>query len=316
MKKALCRTQVFFYCFTMITLCDYVQVPEEFAQCFYLQDYLSHLRIQWLTQDTINYYIQFIYRFIRKADFTTYKDFDNFLKVKFWYFNLADGKIWNNTLYKQYKCIKKYCDFLKDNELISSIHITKIPKVRTTTPLPKSLSEEDILKIREQVLKMNIHSWFLQMRNYMILETLLYTGMRRIELTQLKRSGIFDTHILIEQWKGQKDRIIYIPKSFSKQLKDWLEIQTKNMEYVFCDTSWNPISRNAVSCVFHRLEKAAWFKVHPHLLRHTYASMCVKKGINLYTLQQQMGHTSLKTTSIYLYLNSKENHEEMQKLRI
>ncbi len=300
----------------MITLCDYVRVTEEFAQDFYLQDYLSHLRIQWLTQDTINYYIQFICRFIRKTEFTTYKDFDNFLKVKFGYFNLADGKIWNNTLYKQYKTIKKYCDFLKENELISSVHITKIPRVRTTNPLPKSLSEEDIIKVREQVLKMNKNTSFLQMRNYMIVETLLYTGIRRIELTQLKRSGVFDTHILIEQGKGQKDRIIYIPKTFSKQLKDWLEIQTKNMEFVFCDKSGNQISRNAVSCVFHRLEQAVWFKVHPHLLRHTYASICVKRGINLYTLQQQMGHTSLKTTSIYLYLNSKENHEEMQKLRI
>jgi site-specific recombinase XerD len=88
------------------------------------------------------------------------------------------------------------------------------------------------------------------------------------------------------------------------------------MEYVFCDNWWNQMSRNAVSCVFHRLEKAVGLKVHPHLLRHTYASICVKRGINLYTLQQQMGHTSLKTTSIYLYLNSKENFEEMQKLRI
>jgi integrase len=69
----------------------------------------------------------------------------------------------------------------------------------------------------------------------MIIETLLYTGIRRIELTQLKRTGIYETHILVEQGKGQKDRIIYIPKTFAKQLKDWLEIQKRNMEYVFCD---------------------------------------------------------------------------------
>lgn len=300
----------------MITLCSYVKVSEDFSREFYMQDYLSYLRIQWLTIYTIEYYIQMIYRFIVLCEFKDYHDFDNFLKIKFGYYNLANRWISNNTIYKYYKCIKKYSDFLKENELISSIHITKIQRVKTTVPLPKSLSEEDIVKIREQILKMNKNNSFYQLRNYMIVETLLFTGIRRIEITQLKRTWIFDTHIIIEQGKGQKDRIVYIPKSFSKQLKDWLEIQNKNIEYVFCDKSWNQISRNAISCIFHHLEKAVGFKVHPHLLRHTYASICVKRGINLYTLQQQMGHTSLKTTSIYLYLNSKENLEEMQKLKI
>ncbi len=300
----------------MITLCQYVKVSEEFSRSFYMEDYLSHLRIQWLTVDTIEYYLSLIHRFINISDFKNYHDFDNFLKIKFAYYALANRGLGNNSIYKYYKCIKKYCDFLKENELVERVYISQIQRVKTTNPLPKALCEEDIIKLREQIMKMNHNNPFLQMRNYMIIETFLYTGIRRIELTRLKRSGVYENHIIIEQGKGQKDRIIYIPKSFSKQLKDWLEIQKRNDEYAFCDVWWNQISRNAVSCIFHRLEQALWFKVHPHLLRHTYASICVKRGINLYTLQQQMGHTSLKTTSIYLYLNNKETFEEMQKLRI
>lgn len=309
-------SDIFLCFFFMITLCPYLTISEDFDTKFLLSDYLSHLRIQWLTQDTIEFYLQVLERFIRFSEFKSHNDFNSFIKIKFAYYALSKRKIGNNTISKYYKCIKKYSEFLKENELVDKIYISQIQRVKVANPMPKALNEEDVRKMREQIMKMNPNNSFLQMRNYMIVETLIYTGIRRVELTQLKRKNIFDTYILIEQGKGQKDRIIYIPKSFSKQIKDWLEIQKRNNEYVFCGVWWGQLSRNAISCVFHRLEKVVWFKVHAHLLRHTYASICVKRGINLYTLQQQMGHTSLKTTSIYLYLNSKENHEEMQKLQI
>jgi integrase/recombinase XerD len=85
-----------------------------------------------------------------------------------------------------------------------------------------------------------------------------------------------------------KDRIIYTPEQFSRQLLDWLKIQNKNPLYVFCDKSGKPLTGNSIACLLKRIEKRVGFKVHPHLLRHTYASICVKRGINLHTLQQQM----------------------------
>lgn len=318
MQKANTPAQVIFLISSrMITICDHVTVTEDFARAFYYEEYYAHLRIQGLTYETREYYTRMIHQFVRFSSFTSYLDFSNFLKLKMAYFNLMGKGLWNNTIYKHYKCIKKYTDFLKSNELIEKVHITQIPKIKTTNPLPKSMSEEDVQKVREYMLRPWLYqSKFLQMRNYMIIETFLYTGVRRGELIKLRKWWVYDTHILIEQGKGQKDRIIYIPMKFSRQLREFIKMQDKNDEYVFCDLQGRNLTVSAVSCLFQRIEDNLKIKATAHLMRHTYASLCIKKGVNLYTLQQQMGHTSLKTTSIYLYLNSKETFEEMQKLRI
>jgi site-specific recombinase XerD len=301
----------------MITICPHVTVTEDFAKAFYYEEYYASLRIQWLTPDTREYYTRMIHQFVRFSSFTSYLDFTSFVKLKMAYYNLMGKNLWNNTIYKHYKCIKKYTDFLKNNELIDKVYITQIPKIKTTIPLPKSMSEEEVQMVREFMLRPWIHQTkFIQMRNYIIIETFLYTGLRRAELIRLKKNWVFETHILVEQGKGQKDRIVYIPKKFSQQLREFIRIQDKNDEYVFCDLQWRNLSVSAISCLFQRIEDNLKFKVTPHLMRHTYASLCVKRGINLHTLQQQMWHTSLKTTSIYLYLNNKETFEEMQKLRI
>jgi site-specific recombinase XerD len=294
-----------------------MDISDEVSKSFYLEEYLSELRIQWLTHSTIGYYIGMVHMFIRYSEFTSYIDFNNFVKLKMAYYDLSWKKMGNNTIYKHYKCIKKYSDFLKSNELIDKVHINQIPKIKTTTPLPKSMNDEDIQKLREYILRPWVHqNPFIRMRNYILIEIFLHTGLRRAEIINLKKSRVFETHIVVEQGKGQKDRIIYTPQKFSKQLHEYIKLQSKNSEYVLCDNKWNQLWVSAISCLFRRIKHALDISLYPHLLRHTYASICVKRGINLYTLQQQMWHSSLKTTSIYLYLNSKENLEEMQKLKI
>ncbi|MDD2694239.1 MAG: site-specific integrase [Candidatus Gracilibacteria bacterium] len=301
----------------MLKVNHYMPIPEEVVSSFYLEEYLSQLRIEGLTHNTIGYYIGMLHLFIRHSSFSSYLDFGNFVKLKMAYYNLSGKNMGNNTIYKHYKCIKKYSDFLKESELIDKVHINQIPKIKTTNPLPKAMTEEDILKMREYILRPGVHQTkFIQMRNYILVETFLHTGLRRAEIINLKRNGVYETHIIVEQGKGQKDRIIYIPQKFSRQLQEYIEIQDKNSIYVFCDLQGRQLGVSAISCLFRRIKEALKINLSPHLLRHTYASICVKRGINLYTLQQQMGHTSLKTTSIYLYLNSKETFEEMQKLRI
>jgi integrase/recombinase XerD len=107
--------------------------------------------------------------------------------------------------------------------------------------------------------------------------------MRRIELVNLKKEDIFNQYIKINNWKWNKDRIIYITKEFSKFIQDYINIQKKNNDYLFCDYQWKQLDRNALSKIFTRIKKKTNIYLSPHLVRHTYASLCVKKWINLYT---------------------------------
>lgn len=280
---------------------------------FMFEEYKSYLRIQGLTLDTQRFYLSYIYRFINFTWFDSIDCFDNLLKLKVWYNNLPNKKISNNTIDKYYKAIKKYSLFLLDGEVIQNKYFNKLQKVKISKSLPKSLSLENIEKINDYILS-HYQLNFYKYRNYTIFQTLLNTGIRRNELVHIKKEDVFSQYIKINKWKWNKDRIVYITNDFSKVIQNYLKLQTKSKEYVFCDYHGERLDRDALSKIFTRIKNKTWIYLSPHLLRHTYASLCVKKWINLYTLQQQMGHTDLKTTSIYLYLNSKENWEEMQKL--
>ena len=292
-----------------------INIDEETLETFLLDDYRIFLKVQGLTQETILFYLKYILRFIKYSKLYKLDTFNNYLKIKISYNKLFDRELKNNTLDKFRKWLIKYYSFLVENEIVEKNYWKQLTKVKQTKSLPNSLSEDEVEIINNHILK-NYKIDFYRYRSYMLFNTILNTWLRRNELTRLKKENITTQYIKIENWKGQKDRIIYIPKSFSKQLSDYLEIQNKNNIYVFCNAWWKQLTNDWVNRIFKSLKNWTGIKVYPHLVRHTYASFCVKKGINIYTLQQQMGHTDLKTTSIYLYLNSKENWEEIQKLII
>lgn len=290
-----------------------IHFDEEVVNEFLLDEYRVFLKTQWLTINTIDFYISYLQRFIRYSKLKELDEFKNFLKIKVAYNKLFDRTLKNNTLDKYRKSLIKYYSFLIDNEMCESNFWRKLLKVKIPKQLPSSLSLEDINTINEFILK-DYEIDFYRYRAYMIFNTFLYTGLRKFELILLKKKNIDTKFIKVESWKGQKDRIIYISQKFSKLLQDYLKIQDKNDEYLFCKADWWQLNINWIDWLFKRIKDKTQIKVYPHLLRHTYASMCVKKWINIYTLQQQMGHTDLKTTSVYLYLNSRENWEEVQKL--
>ena len=290
-------------------------IEENTYENFLIDDYRIFLKVQWLTHETIIFYIKYLIRFIKYSRIDDIENFKNHLKIKVSYNKLFDRELKNSTLDKFRKGLIKYYSFLIDNEIVDKNYWKKLTVVKKIKSLPNSLSDEEIEIINTHILQ-NYKIDFFRYRTYMIFNTILNTWIRRSELTHLKKESINNKFIKIVNWKWQKDRIIYISKSFSKQLNDYIEIQEKNNEYLFCDSRWRQLTNDWISRLFISLKKGSWIKVHPHLVRHTYASLCVKRWINIYTLQQQMWHTDLKTTSIYLYLNSRENWEEIQKLII
>lgn len=290
-----------------------IHVKEELIREFLLDDYRVFLKVQWLTYDTIWFYISYIHRFFLYSKITEIKDFNNLLKIKVAYNKLFDRDIKNSSVDKYRKSLLKYYSFLVENEIVEKNYAKQLTKVKIAKQLPSSLSENDIERINSHILQYYTLDFY-RYRAYMIFNIILNTGLRRSEVIKLKKASITPQYIKVINGKGQKDRIIYIPKAFSKQLQDYLEIQNKNEEFVFCTPDGRQLWVNGVNRIFRSLRKELNINVYPHLVRHTYASLCVKRGINIYTLQQQMGHTDLKTTSIYLYLNSRENWEEIQKL--
>jgi len=289
-------------------------IEEEIANNFLLDEYRLFLKVQWLSIDTIAYYINYIYLFIKYSKLKELNDFNNKLKIKISYNKLFDTSFKESTLIKYRKTIIKYYTFLINEELVDSNYWKTIQSIKPQKSLPKSLDEKYIPTITKYIIN-NFKKDFYKYRALTIFNTFINTWVRRTELINIKKCNISPQYIKIESWKWNKDRLIYISKEYYKSIKDYLELIENNSQYLFSEPNWKQMSKTWVNKIFAKIKKWLQIDIYPHLLRHTYASLCVKKWINLYTLQQQMWHSDLKTTSIYLYLNSRESWEEIQKLQ-
>lgn len=294
------------------------RVPTDIVSAFYLKEYALQMKSEGLTWLTIEYHLTYTYQFIKFSKFEDPRDYWNIVKIRFSYLGLFEGEkenLSNDTRYKYYKTIKKYSEFLRDMEIIEDIQITKIKKPRLAKTLPYSLDEDGIEKLYDALVKHNSYSKFYNMRNYVMVETMIYSGLRRAEVANLKVSDFKKDHIFVRSGKGQKDRAVPLPKKLQETLTGWLDIRKKLPgESIFCDAFGGELKTRAISDVFNRISKRLWFRVHPHMLRHSYATMCVKKWVNIYSIQQAMWHSDIRITSQYFQMGIKEQVEEMQKL--
>ena len=141
------------------------------------------------------------------------------------------------------------------------------------------------------------------------------TGMRREELVQLKIEQIDSARMLIHirQGKRKKDRDVMLSPRLLQELRDyWRTAKRKPTTYLFPSQGRQPkddvpmTSKSVWDAVHQAATQAGLNKrVHPHTLRHCFATHMLEAGADLRTIQLLLGHADLKTTSRYLHLSER-----------
>jgi len=131
-------------------------------------------------------------------------------------------------------------------------------------------------------------------------------GLRMSEVRNLHVSDIDSDRmqILIRSGKGKKTRYSLLGKRALELLRDYYR-RYRPQDYLFPgQIPTQPLSERTIEVIFKRALKLAEIKKsgYFHCLRHTFATHLLEQGTNLRVLQQLMGHTSLKTTSVYLHV--------------
>lgn len=148
-------------------------------------------------------------------------------------------------------------------------------------------------------------------RNIMILKTFLFSGLRRSELLNLQKSDITRDYILVRQGKGNKDRTVYIPEDFSRELHDFCA-KIPHPTAVFVNKFGNPISLMVIRRLFDELNKFSSIHLYPHRLRHEYGNRLSELKVAPAIIRDQMGHSSIATTDKYIVTRDSHRKSAIQ----
>ncbi len=176
-----------------------------------------------------------------------------------------------------------------------------IERPRKEQKLPSILAKEDILKM------INLTK---NLKHKCIISLLYSSGLRRSELLDLKLTDINSNSMLIKvrQAKGNRDRYTVINQVVLNNLRAYYKIYKPKL-YLF--EAIKPGKKYSPTSVFKVVTQAAKKakinqSVHPHMLRHSFATHLLEEGIDLRYIQVLLGHNSSKTTEIYTHVAIKK----------
>lgn len=246
---------------------------------------------------TLEFYKQKIECFIVYSDCEDISIFENSDLFEKNFLKIHNSKLAHNTKMKILATLQQFWDFLLKKQIITQNLSREFgkPKIQKIPIIPNTENE---LSLIYRALD-NRYSGNLYVRNRLIFDLFLYSGIRHDELISLKKEDIFFDRITIKSWKGGKFRVVGIPTQLGQELLHFSKNLPKE-EYIFPWREWNKATTRMISAIFQNIRKITKISVYPHKLRHTYATECLKNKMDIYTLQQQLGHTNMKTTAIYL----------------
>jgi len=211
---------------------------------------------------------------------------------------LAQLKKWNksdNTINVHLNALKFFYEKVLNKKLT-----IKIEHQRVRRQLPTFLDKEETQKL------------FMAITNpkHQLMIKLLYaTGMRVSELSNLrvKDFEFNNNYGWIRDGKGGKDRLFVVALKLKKELLYWVSINNlKDDEWLFSGRGKNHISTQTIQLIIKNAARNARIKknVHPHTLRHSFATHLIQNGYAVTEVQPLLGHNSINTTMIYLHLAS------------
>jgi site-specific recombinase XerD len=196
--------------------------------------------------------------------------------------------------------------YTKTLKKVWSIEETPYPK--KTLHMPTILSQEEVARLIDAA-RPPFHRTLLM--------ALYATGLRRAELARLKVSDVDSKRMVIHvrSGKGRKDRDVMLsPKLLEALREHWRGLQRKPSAWLFPGNRWHtgdtPITTKVVwnACKDAAQRAGLQKDVHPHTLRHCFATHLLEAGADLRTIQILLGHRDLKETTIYLHLSQRHLH--------
>ncbi len=181
--------------------------------------------------------------------------------------------------------------------------------------LPEVLTAEE----RAALLQQTTPRYPTGLRNRCLMLVMLDCGLRAREALQLAVRDIDwqSGKLKVRQGKGKKDRVLWLNEAALEWLRQWRERRPGQGAVLFTTLAGEPLRDNYLRAMVKRYGKKAGISkdVHPHMLRHTFATDLYRDTKNIRLVQKALGHTSLGTTMIYTHIVDDELEDALRKFR-
>ena len=219
--------------------------------------------------------------------------------------SLLEAGYSRTTISIRMRAIRAFANFLEREELVEASPMTGVEIPRVPQSMPKVLSAQEIQKLLRAA---KTGTWY-GIRNHTILTTFLDSGLRLSELINLNVEDV-DLHsqsIRVRNGKGSKDREVFVGRMSARSLRRWAEVRSYGLttDAYFSTRDGRRLDKRNVARIIERISSRASMsdrRVHPHLLRHTFATHYIRNGGDAFSLQRILGHSDIKTTMIYVNL--------------
>jgi len=230
----------------------------------------------------------------------------NYAQIRSWIVDLVDQGISNRTINRKVSSLKSYYKFLLKSEQIDKNPLAKHQVLKASKKLQIPFSEQEIERVLDELTD---EDDFESVRNRLIVELFYATGMRRIELVNLRLSDVDVRGKQIKVLgKRNKERVLPLLATVCKTLERYLSLRVALIEddqsgYLLLTKKGVKIYETLVYRIINGYFSKASSKVKtsPHILRHSFATHLLNEGADLNAVKELLGHSSLAATQVYTH---------------
>jgi integrase/recombinase XerD len=197
----------------------------------------------------------------------------------------------------------------RDDNPAAAVKLTRRPKL-----LPKTLSPGEAERLIEAAKGTQPRN----LRDQALVELLYGAGLRVSEAVGLEKSGVdLDDRFVRVTGMGGMERVVPIGRHAADAVRRYLSrgrpyLDRRHRPELFLNAKGGPLTRAGAFLILRRLAEVAGLdptRVHPHILRHSFATHLLEGGADLRSVQEMLGHADLSTTELYTHVSDTRRSE-------
>ena len=282
---------------------DLIQIKEYFLK--------SILDKKNYSKKTFENYNRDLNKFFKFLNDYKIKDIKKITKetVRLYFLKQKNNNISNRTLGRYYSSLNSFFIYSIEHEYIDVNPLKFIDYPKYTKKIPEYIYDSQLEKLLNEKTSENVE---IELRNKLIIHLLLDTGVRVSELVNIKVHDIDVEERIIKVFgKGSKERFVFFTSKTKELLTNYL-IKRKEKaitDNLFINYKGEKLTERSVQKIIKFVGEKIGLDIHPHLLRHTFATDLLNKGADIRMIQELLGHENLDTTQIYTHVSKSRAKE-------